>query len=245
MVSMGALRPFDDDEDIEQDESAQKESEDPGDEDAEPGDPLEGKEHLQKALLTLYLKSCEEDRYPRRCESMDVQQANLYWRNLQYCWWNNRDECWNLPSQNNGLQVVPDSLDDMPRFEFVTNIYQAFGLSLIAAMAQSPPRTRFFPENADEPKDVETADGFTKLAKIIERWNPVHVQLQDEVYEFWTGGVVGAWTRYIADGDKYGFESVEDIKEEPDEDAGDEVRCAKCGFTAPVDDISLPSNCPQ
>lgn len=238
-----ALRPLDDEDDIEQDESAPDVEE--GDEDSEPGDPLEGKEHLQEALKRLYLKCCEEDRYPRLCEVMDAQQGKLYWRNLQYCWWNNREESWNLPNQNNGLQVVPSQLDDMPRFEFVTNIYQAFGLSLIAAIAQSPPRTRFFPEDADEPKDVETAEGFTKLAKIIERWNPVHVQLQDEVYELWTGAVVGAWTRYIADGDKYGFESVEDIKEEPDEDADDEIRCAKCGFTASADEVQLPGACPQ
>jgi hypothetical protein len=65
-----ALRPLDEDEDIQQDESVQygdkKEDKKP-DPDA---DPLEGKENLQKALLSLYLKCCEEERYPRLMEIM-------------------------------------------------------------------------------------------------------------------------------------------------------------------------------
>src|SRR5208282_3103689 len=205
---------------------------------------LDGNPELQKALHKLYLKCCAEDRYPRMMEIKDWQQACLYWRGLQYWWWSQRDESWNLPNQQHGLQVVPLDIDDMPRFEFVTNIYQAFGLSLIAAIAQAPPRTRFFPVDADISADVETAEGYSKLAKIIERWNPISVQLQDEVYHLWTGGAVAAWSRYIADGDKYGFESVEDLDTE-ESAAPDQVRCAECGFSADASELSVPANCPE
>lgn len=204
-------------------------------------DPLEGREDLQKCLYDLYLKCCEEDRYARIMEVKDVQQACLYWRGLQYWWWSNSDSCWRLPNQQHGLITAPLSVDDMPRFQFVTNIYQAFGLSLVAAMAQAPPRTRFFPDDADDPLDVETAEGYTSLAKIIERWNPIQVQLQDEVYHLFTGGTVGAWVRHVSD-DKFGTEEIEDFEEESIAEP-DQVRCAKCGFTAPADLDNFLAEC--
>ena len=234
-------QPMDDEDDIQQDESAKNEH--TGEESEDDGDPLEDREDLQKILYSLYLKCCEEDRFPRICEIMDIQQAHDYWRGLQYRWWSRSGECWNFPNENNGLQTSPEDGDDMPRFEFCTNVYQAFGLSLIAAMSQAPPRTRWFPDDAEEPEDVTTAEGNSKLAKIIERWNPIQIQLQDEIYHLWTGGIVAGWTRYISD-DKFGSEDVEDLAAE-EAGTGDEVRCAKCGFSSPAEDVNIPGPCPR
>jgi hypothetical protein len=208
-----------DDEPLNEQNDADQTDQTVDEQDAEPGDPLEGREDLQKCLYDLYVACCEEDRYPRLVEVMDAQQAHMYWRGLQYIWWSQRDECWNLPNQNQGLQIIPGDVDDMPRFEFVTNIYQAFGLSLIAAIGQAPPRTRWFPEDAEKPEDVETAEGYSKLSKIIERWNPIQPQMQDEIFHLWTSGTVAAWTRYIAD-KKYGTETIEDVDAEEQPEGG-------------------------
>lgn len=207
-------------------------------------DPLEGREDLQRALYKLYIQSCAENRFARVIEVLDVQQGHLYWRGLQNAWRSERDECWNLPNAQHGLSGMPADADEMPRFDFVTNIYQAFGLSLIAAISQAPPRTRWFPDDAEEPEDLEFAEKMSKLSRIIERWNPVQIQMQDEVYHLWTGGVVGGQTRYIADGEKYGFESVEDYKTE-EQEAPDEVRCAKCGWSATASPETLTGACPK
>ena len=201
----------DDDPELQSDES----TEEAGEAETEPGDPLEDNLVLQKQLYDLYVACCAEDRYPRLIEIMDAQQAHMYWRGLQYMWWSGREECWNLPSgDTQGLSAMGSTdVDDMPRYEFVTNIYQAFGLSLIAAVGQAPPRTRWFPEDAEKPEDIETAEGYTKLSKIIERWNPLQVQMQDEIFYLFTTGVVVGWSRYISS-DKFGSEEVEDIEEE-------------------------------
>lgn len=244
MASQVATPLDDDEDDIQQDGSAQTDEGEEGDKDTEAGDPLEGKPELQKALYQLYSAFCSEDRFPRICEIMDVQQAHDYWRGLQYRWWSRTGECWNFPNENAGLQGIPENADDMPRFEFVTNIYQAFGLSLISAMSQAPPRTRWFPEDADDPEDVETAEKNSTLSKIIERWNPIQLLLQNEIFYLFTGGTVGGWVRYVSDGEKYGTESVEDLKNE-ETATPDEVRCAKCGFAAPSEDLPLPAPCPQ
>ena len=104
-------------------------------------------------------------------------------------------------------------MDEMPRFEFVTNIYQARGLIFIGAVASAPPRYRFFPDDPDAPEDTETAEGRTKLAELIWRWNPPQLLLQSETYHAYTGGFIALWTRFVPNGEKLGFDRVATIEE--------------------------------
>src|ERR1700731_3601599 len=102
-------------------------------------DPLAGREDLQKVLLDLYLECCEEDRYPRLIEVKDVKQAEFYWGGRQYIWGRDQDKHWNIPTQPTAAGWGDLNLDDMPRFEFVTNIYQARGLTVVGALAGAVP----------------------------------------------------------------------------------------------------------
>jgi hypothetical protein len=213
-------------------------------ESAESDDPLADNEELQQELYQLWLKLMGEDRYARLVEVRDVKQAEMYWRNLQYIWWSDQDQCWNLPSQANAVNWSDLDIDDMPRFEFSTNIYQGYGLTGIGAIAQAPPRQRFFPEDADDPEDVETAEGDTKLAKIIQRWNPVQVLMQDEVWHLYTGGVVGLYTRHVKDGERYGFEPTERLQAAEQQLSPDQIACPQCGWSAPADKAVPPLPCP-
>jgi hypothetical protein len=56
---------------------------------------------------------------------------------LQYAWWNPNDMNWHLPFE----QRFSDDreLEEMPRYQFVTNFYQGFGLSFIAVLSQDVP----------------------------------------------------------------------------------------------------------
>lgn len=209
-----------------------------------PGDPLEGQEDLQKELYSLYLKCVSEDRYPRLVEVKDVKKAEFYWGGRQYVWWSNQDKKWQLPSQAQAVNYDDLNLNDMPRFEFVTNIYQARGLMVIGAVAGAPPRIRFFPADADNPDDLETADGRTKLARLIQRWNPVQKMLQEEVYHAWTGGFIAFWTRYVGDGEKFGTDSL-DIITEGAEDTSDTILCPQCRWSAPAEQAEPPVPCPE
>ncbi len=84
-----------------------------------------------------------ESELSRRQEIRRIKQAHQFWRGLQYLWWDERDQNWHLPFEQKLMDN--SSLEDLPRYEFVTNIYQAFGLSLIAVLSQDVPRVRFFP----------------------------------------------------------------------------------------------------
>src|SRR6202142_617406 len=209
-----------------------------------PGDPLEGQGDLQHCLYDLYLKCVGEDRYPRLIEVKDVQQAEFYWGGRQYVWWSSQDKTWQLPSQAQAVNYGDLNLDDMPKFEFVTNIYQARGLMVIGAVAGAPPRIRFFPLDADNAADLETADGRTKLACLIQRWNPVQKMLQEEVYHAWTGGFIALWTRYIGDGEKFGTDSL-NVMVEGEEQSDDILFCPEWGWAAPAGESAPPVPCPQ
>ncbi len=111
-------------------------------------------------------------------------------------------------------------------------------------MAGAPPRIRFFPNDADNESDLETAEARTKLARLIQRWNPPQKLLQDETYHAWTGGFICLWTRYVSDGERYGVDSAE-LLSQGSVDVGKSIVCPKCGWTAPAEQAQPPVPCPQ
>ena len=112
-------------------------------------------ERLQEALRRLVFQFSTESELSRRQEIRRIKQAHQFWRGLQYMWWSERDQNWHLPFEQK--LVNNSSVEDMPRYEFVTNIYQAFGLSFISVLSQDVPSTRFYPQSAQSIPDVTTA----------------------------------------------------------------------------------------
>jgi len=79
-------------------------------------------ERLQSALRRIVQQFGTESESTRRQEIRRIKQAHQFWRGLQYLWWSERDQNWHLPFE----QKLTDgsSIEDLPRYEFVTNIYQ-------------------------------------------------------------------------------------------------------------------------
>ena len=160
-------------------------------------------ERLQHALRRIVLELTTESDISRRAEIRRIKQAHQFWRGLQYLWWSDRDQNWHLPFEQKFAQE--SSLEDMPRYEFVTNIYQAFGLSIIAVLSQDIPRVRFFPQSADTEADVSTAKAASEVSKLIEQNNRIGDLLVEEAFHLWTGGKIGAYIRFVVDGQRFGF----------------------------------------
>lgn len=189
-------------------------------------------ERLQEALRRLVFQFSTESELSRRQEIRRIKQAHQFWRGLQYLWWDERDQNWHLPFE----QKLMDnrSLEDMPRYEFVTNIYQAFGLSIISVLSQDVPRVRFFPSSAQAEEDVSAAKAATEVAQLVERNNRIGNLVVDEAFHLWTGGKVGAYVRFVVDGQRFGFHPEMEIGTREVKIGGDVYVCPGCGSeTAP------------
>jgi len=184
-------------------------------------------ERLQEALRRLVMEFGTESEVSRRQEIRRIKQAHQFWRGLQYLWWDERDQNWHLPFEQK--LVDNSSVEDLPRYEFVTNIYQAFGLSLIAVLSQDVPRVRFFPSSAQAEEDVAAAKAATDVSALVERNNRIGNLIVDEAFNLWTDGKVGAYVRFVVDGQRFGFHPETEIGAREVRVGGDCYVCPECG----------------
>jgi hypothetical protein len=183
-------------------------------------------ERLQEALRRLVYQYSFESESTRRQEVRRIKQAHQFWRGLQYLWWNERDQNWHLPFEQKLMDNA--SLEDLPRYEFVTNIYQAFGLSLISVLSQDVPRVRFFPTSAQAEEDVAAAKAATEVGALVERNNRIGNLIVEEAFNLWTDGKVGAYVRYVVDGQRFGFHPETEIGVKQVKVGNDVYVCPEC-----------------
>jgi len=191
-------------------------------------------ERLQEALRRLVHQFSAESESTRRQEIRRIKQAHQFWRGLQYLWWSESDQNWHLPFE----QKLADgsSLEDLPRYEFVTNIYQAFGLSIVSVLSQDVPRVRFFPASAQAEEDVAAAKAATEVASLVERNNRIGNLIVDEAFQLWTDGKVGAYVRFVVDGQRFGFHPETEIAAREVKLGDDVYICPNCAAETPVVD---------
>jgi hypothetical protein len=161
------------------------------------------KPKLVHALRELVRQYREEGVVARRNEIRRIRQARLFWQGLQYAWWNPNDMNWHLPYENRSSD--DRELEEMPRYQFVTNFYQGFGLSFVAVLSQDVPIVRFYPQSAQSLQDISAARAASDVATLIEQNNHVEQLLTTMGYFLWTDGKLGAYVRYVADGQRFGF----------------------------------------
>jgi hypothetical protein len=193
------------------------------------------KPELVNALRELVRQYRQEGIVARRHEIRRIRQARLFWQGLQYAWWNPNDMNWHLPFE----QRFSDDreLEEMPRYQFVTNFYQGFGLSFIAVLSQDVPSVRFYPQSAQSLEDIGTARAASDVAELIERNNEIEQLLTTIGYFLWTDGKLGAYVRYVADGQRFGFHE-EQLLEAIEIPLGEDFQvCPKCGRETPADQI--------
>ncbi len=179
------------------------------------------------ALRELVRQYREEGVVARRNEIRRIRQARLFWQGLQYAWWNPNDMNWHLPYENRSTD--DRQLEEMPRYQFVTNFYQGFGLSFIAVLSQDVPSVRFYPQSAQSLEDISAARAASDVATLIEQNNHVEQLLTSIGYFLWTDGKLGAYVRYVADGQRFGFHE-EPLLEAIDIPLGEDVYvCQDCG----------------
>jgi len=185
------------------------------------------KPELVNALRELVHQYRQEGIVARRNEIRRIRQARLFWQGLQYAWWNPNDMNWHLPYENRSSN--DRELEEMPRYQFVTNFYQGFGLSFIAVLSQDVPSVRFYPQSAQSLDDIGAARAASDVADLIERNNEVENLLSTIGYFLWTDGKLGAYVRYVADGQRFGFHEEQLLAALEIPLGEDKYVCPKCG----------------
>src|SRR5271156_6406696 len=185
------------------------------------------KPELVNALRELVRQYRQEGVVARRNEIRRIRQARLFWQGLQYAWWNSNDMNWHLPYENRSTD--DRQLEEMPRYQFVTNFYQGFGLSFIAVLSQDVPSVRFYPQSAQSLQDISAARAASDVAELIERNNEVEQLLTTIGYFLWTDGKLGAYVRYVADGQRFGFHEEQLLAALEIPLGEDKYVCPNCG----------------
>ena len=198
----------------------------------------DAKPHIVNALRELVRQYREEGIVARRHEIRRIRQARLFWQGLHYAWWNSNDMNWHLPYEN---RFSDDrALEEMPRYQFVTNFYQGFGLSFIAVLSQDVPSVRFYPQSAQSLEDIAAARTASDVAQLIEQNNHIEHLLTSMGYFLWTDGKLGAYVRYVADGQRFGFHD-ENILAAIEIPLGEDVYvCPNCGKETPANSTVPP-----
>ncbi len=195
------------------------------------------KPELVNALRELVRQYRQEGIVARRNEIRRIRQARLFWQGLQYAWWNPADMNWHMPYENRSND--DRELEDMPRYQFVTNFYQGFGLSFIAVLSQDVPSVQFYPQSAQSLQDIGAARAASDVADLIERNNEVEQLLTTIGYFLWTDGKLGAYVRYVADGQRFGFHEEQLLAALEIPLGEDKYVCPNCGKETPALEMDL------
>lgn len=196
---------------------------------------MEGLDDRLKSALRVLVANFKDDTLSaRREEVKKSKQAREYWKGVQNIWWNESDQEWRFPFD----QIASGDLlsDQQPRYSFITNIYQAFGLSIMSVLSQSVPNTRLFPQSTQQPEDVTTAKVGTEVIRLIQRNNNATHLLEKIAYYAWIDGKVAGYMRYVQDGLRFGYKDNPQMDLGQFQMPGEEamMECPGCGSVTPL-----------
>lgn len=194
--------PISDDSEEERDESDILEDEDK-DQPLLPGLTKE----LETKLINLVIEFERESFPVWRFLNRDFFEAESFWKDLQYGFYDANADIWRVPSQRD-LSKVGESGQ---RFTYQTNLYRAFGGTIVSTIGQKLPTTRFLPVDFRRENDVQFSEAAADLTPLIERWNKIHLKNARAAYLLYNHGVVGAYTRYVEDSERFGWKEVPEI----------------------------------
>lgn len=198
-------------------------------------------EDIQGALRDLMRMGERESDFARRGHYKEMLEAEEFWKGNQYPIWSDKEFAFRTPwdySWANGR------LEDQPTYQYVVNIYQASGLTMIASLSQKVPKVRFFPHSANSEVDIATARAASDVAELIEKNNKLRIMAIREAYLLWTQGGFGTYTRFVRD-KKLGIEDVPVIEQSQVQVAPDRYTCQGCGAEHPADTIAPTDPGPQ
>jgi hypothetical protein len=218
----------------------------PAGQNGEPATP--GKPKVVQALRQLELQYRTEAIVARRHEIREYKRARFFWQGNQYLlgWESDRMDFRMPEGSTFGLSMNEEqNLESGGRYQFVTNFYQALGLSFIAVVSSDVPTVNWFPQSAQNEIDITAAKAASDAEKLIEENNKVEELLTWIGFYLWTDGKVGGYVRYVADGQQFGFKDSPVMAAQPQKLGDDTFSCTNCGSDTPPGQMFAGMICPN
>lgn len=176
-------------------------------------------EEIELALRDIYEKCKKEDQQIRLKYLSVWRQLQLYAKGIFDLFWDETARDWRSFS-------AEDTEDDSNQYNRNINIFRGHMESVVAALSIKVPGTEFYPDDADDPQDISTAEALGDVVKLIQKHNKSPLLLIKSLYIFWTQGTVCAYNYHRTD-PKFG--TIEVPSKEEQEIMNYKVYCSNCG----------------
>jgi hypothetical protein len=173
-----------------------------------------------KTPLTTLLSLCErEDEAVHYAWIRKAKRLELYFNNIVTLFWDNLTNDWTIPNwDDKEAEGIP------PR---IINIYRPHGESIIAALSVGVPSVLFFPADADNADDIDKAENFSALAKVIQKHNKAKLLYIKILSILFNQGTPFIYS-YAKKDRKFGLYQVEDVSLE--DQTSYNHSCPICGY---------------
>lgn len=159
---------------------------------------------IQDALIDLVKQYNKDEEFPRLALLREARKNNLYDWNIQNLFLDSLTSDWRTFDSLGQLQGLPDIDEDLVDYDYkIINIYSAYKESIVAALSNQVPTTRFLPDDANNPNDIYTAESFQKVAEKLRRTNSSKTLLIQMLSILYNEGVIGVYNFCDRD-EKYG-----------------------------------------
>lgn len=198
----------------------------------------------EKNLMAVMKTFSQKYSYNHRGNILRVSKVFEYIRDRQYVYWDNFSGRYIDPfDEQNSQQGKGDDLG----YRYVNNVIQWLLKVFQATLSPSIPKTRFWPNDAENDQDVLSAEAASKAQSDIERKNNVNSLLLQELMYLFAAGNYFKYTRWVRDGDRVGYskEPVWTIEDEEVKSA--RYICQRCGYEMPEAQAATQNSltCPQ
>lgn len=170
----------------------------------------------KSCIKELCTKATKRDYPARLIEVIQAWEAALFYRGFQFLI-PRRGGGWVIPGESTGYG--PSMQMDLALLP--TNIYSAHAQIIISSLTRSVPNVRFQAQNPTNDAQITAADSSDKFLKVVIRNNDMIMVQTDASRYLWNDGRFLYWTRFVLDGQKFGWKEDDERDDIVPEDAAE------------------------
>lgn len=153
------------------------------------------KERLNKICTDLVEELTRSEQPYRELKLGILRRNELMWRGIQRILYDENAATYRSISEYSAdeledLEILPEQMNG------IINLVKAYGESIIGALAQAIPKTRFNPKDAENPIDIIAAKAASKVAQLIEKQNVSPIIFLNALFTLFTEDYVAAYSFY-------------------------------------------------